>query len=232
MDYQTEYLDKNPNMHIEDASIKFKELKSELKKLKKVRTMLDVGCGAGVLTKKIFGYLKAPKTLGVDVSQKMIDTAKSINKDNPQIDFFNASVFNLKNGFKYDLIVGSDIIEHVENDVKFLEKLGSIGKSIILRVPLENSIMNRVLIYLFISNELKKTEDKYGHIHHYSKESFLKVVNSAGLKTKSYSLFLINKPRSWWLNEILRYLSMIVGLFSLETAVKFGGGFIVVTLTK
>ncbi|OGM26726.1 hypothetical protein A3D00_04720 [Candidatus Woesebacteria bacterium RIFCSPHIGHO2_02_FULL_38_9] len=232
MDYDSGYIKKNPTLHIEDAPIKFYEIKKELFKLGKINSMLDIGCGAGVLTKLIADYLKVKKVLGIDLSHTMINKAKEFNSSSKNIDFNCIDIFKLHAKEKYDLIVCADIIEHIQNKKKFLKKLSQLGKKIVIRVPMEDSILNHLLKTLNISDELKKTEEQYGHIHHFNFDSFVQLTNSSGFKTLSQSIYLINKPRTWWFNEILRYLTKIVGLVSIPAGVKFGGGFLVVTLEK
>lgn len=229
MDYSEEYIKKNPTLHIEDAPIKFNEIKSELSKLNRVQSILDVGCGAGVLTKMIADFTKPDKVLGVDISQVMVDTANKLNTDK-NIDYKAVDIYKFNASNKYDLVTCADIIEHVEDDVEFLKILSKFSNKIIIRVPMEDSIFNLLFKKLGISDELKKTELQYGHIHHYSVVSFLDLIKKANLEVSSYTLFKINKPRTWWVNEITRQISNVICMFSINFGVKLGGGFLVITL--
>ena len=229
MDYNVEYIKKNPTLHIEDAQIKFKELKQELSKLNEIKSILDVGCGAGVLTKMIADFLKPEQVLGVDISKTMIDTANKLNTSK-NIEYKSIDIYKFNNSNKYDLVACADIIEHVEDDIEFLRILSKFSDKIIIRVPMEDSIFNYLFKKLGISDELEKTEVQYGHIHHYNTESFFNLVKKAGLEVESHTLFRINKPRTWWVNEIIRKISNIVCLFSINFGVKLGGGFLVVTI--
>ncbi len=229
MDYKEEYIKKNPTLHIEDAPIKFNEIKYELVRLNKVKSILDVGCGAGVLTKMITDFLNPEQMLGVDISEKMIATANKLNVDK-KIKYQSGDIYKFNTQTKYDLVTCADIIEHVDDDVEFLQILSKFGNRIVIRVPMEDCIFNYLFKKIGISDELKKTEEQYGHIHHYSTESFFNLINNAGLKVESYTLFRINKPRTWWVNEIVRKISNIVCLLSINLGVKLGGGFLVVTI--
>jgi len=229
MDYSEEYIKKNPTLHIEDAPIKFNEMKSELFKLDKSKSILDVGCGAGVLTKMIADFLKSEQVLGVDISEAMIKTANKLNTDK-NIEYKSIDIYRFNTSSKYDVVICADTIEHVEDDVGFLKILSKFSDKIIIRVPMEDSIYNSILKKLGISDELKKTEVQYGHVNHYSVKKFFELVKKANLKVSSYTLFRINKPRTWWVNEIIRQISNIVCLFSIDFGVKLGGGFLVVTL--
>lgn len=229
MDYQDEYLKKNPCLHTEDSLIKFNELKQELLKIGMVTSLLDVGCGAGVLTKMIGNLLRAKKIVAIDISKPAIELAKEINQTS-NIDFDCRDVFELKAAQKFDLVVGADIVEHISNDKDFLRRLGEVGRMVVLRLPLEDSYINRFLMKFKLSNEWEKTKERYGHVNHYNTETFLEVAKSAGLTVSSSRLFLINKKRHQFYNEVFRYITKFVALFSLEFAVKFGGGFLIISL--
>jgi len=231
MDYKDEYIKKNPTLHIEDTPIKFSEIKTVLVSVGRVKTLLDVGCGAGVLTCKFADFLKSQKALGVDISPSMIKEARAMNYLPDVVDFKCLDIFHLSHQKKFDLIICADIIEHLNDDVKFLYKLKKLGHKIVIRVPLEDSLMNHFLKKAGVSNEFEKTEARYGHVHHYSFDSFLRLVNLSGLKVESYLMYLINKKRTWWLNEILRQVTKILGKVSVPLGVRFGGGFLVIVLT-
>lgn len=231
MDYSEEYIKKNPTLHIEDAPIKFNEIKSELSKLNKIESILDVGCGAGVLTKMIADFTKPNNVLGVDISKTMIDTANKLNT-NKDIDYKVIDIYKFNTSNRYDLVTCADIIEHVEDDVAFLKILSKFSNKIIIRVPMEDSMFNLLFKKLGISDELKKTELQYGHIHHYSVSLFFDLARKANLEVSSYTLFKINKPRTWWVNEIIRQISNIICMISINFGVKLGGGFLVITLNS
>jgi len=142
-------------------------------------------------------------------------------------------VFGFKPRKKYDLVVCADIVEHIDDDIKFLKKVSFFGKIILIRIPLEDSKINYLLKKLNISDELKKTEERYGHTHHYSVEKMINRANRANLAVTSFSLFKIDKKRSWWFNEIIRFLvNFFIAPFSKDLAICLAGGFIVLSLTK
>lgn len=229
MDYQSHYLINNPSLHIEDAEIKFNEIASIIPTNRKYDSILDVGCGAGVLTVKLSDYLHATHTTGLDISQEMIKNAKIINK-NKNITWIATNISTFNPTKKFDLVICADIIEHIDNDIAFINKMAELGQEIIIRTPLENSLINHLFKKIKISDEFKKTEERYGHVHHYSLDEFINKIHLSGLKILNYRIVTINKKRTWWFNEIFRIISLIIAPFSIKTAVNFSGGFLLVRI--
>lgn len=229
MDYNEKYIEKNPTLHREDAYIKFKELLLEIKKLPNVERFIDIGCGCSQLTYLLFKLLKPQKAVGLGLSPKMIKEAKN-TFENKAIEWTIADVQTYTHSTKFDLVICADLIEHIPNDVEIIKKICNWGQKVIIRIPLEDSLINKWLKKLGISNELQKTEEKYGHVHHYSVKLFLNKVKKAKLKINSYQLYKINVKRSWWLNEIYRKV-INHPLFPLpqKASVKLGGEFLVIT---
>ena len=93
--------------------------------------VLDVGCGGGLLAEPLC-RLGAELT-AIDASQGAIDAAKAHAKlQGLSINYQNLPVETLANDpamlAKFDLIYASEIIEHVNNRVKFLKSLRMLLK--------------------------------------------------------------------------------------------------------
>ena len=75
-------------------------------------SLLDIGCGGGLLSEPMF-RLGATVT-GIDASKKNINIAKIHAKNNElNINYINASPEKLKSENKFDIILNMEIIEHV-----------------------------------------------------------------------------------------------------------------------
>lgn len=68
----------------------------------------------------------------------------------------------------------SDILEHLEDDVGLLHACGSMGKYVLLKLPLEKVEEYR--------NRKYGMEDKEGHLGAYGKEDAFKMFAEAGLR--------------------------------------------------
>ena len=97
--------------------------------------ILDVGCGGGVLLHKIKEMLSSVETYGVEPNEAYSNLARNRSGAKKII----TSYFN-KNSFeeKFDLIVSSDVLEHVDNPQILLDDMyASLKKEgcIFLEIP-------------------------------------------------------------------------------------------------
>ncbi|MBI1838859.1 MAG: class I SAM-dependent methyltransferase [Candidatus Colwellbacteria bacterium] len=89
--------------------------------------VLDIGIGTGK-TAEYFSEKKCVIT-GVDISQKMLDAAKS---QHPDWELFKADIqsgFDFLEGQKFDIIIAAGIFEFVENIETVLEHLYSLSNT-------------------------------------------------------------------------------------------------------
>jgi SAM-dependent methyltransferase len=83
------------------------------------RLIIDIGCGPGQFA-AFLSDKKYNNYVGLDFSKTAIEQAKKIN---PQFEFLIADVFetDLLLIRDYDLVVCTEVLEHVENDFKILQ---------------------------------------------------------------------------------------------------------------
>ena len=225
MDYQHEYIRKNPSLHLEQAKIKADQILKFLGGMK-VGSLIDVGCGAGGITVILKEKLSPVKTIGIDISKTMIDLAKRKNKD---ITWYCGDIFGYKHRDKVDLIIGIDIIEHIQDDIGLLKKMGRIGHKVLIKTPLEDSFLDSKIRKLEINDSWKDSENKYGHIHHYNDKQITKMCKDAGFKIVK-SDYLPLPKRSKWLYEILRIIFLPLGWVSKRIVTNFVGGFKIILM--
>ena len=89
-------------------------------------TILDVGCGGGLVCEPL-ARLGAEVT-GVDAAAANIPVARiHAEKSNLDIVYINATVEDLVNqGHKFDIVLGLEIIEHVNQQELFIGALGNV----------------------------------------------------------------------------------------------------------
>jgi len=104
--------------HINDfISLFYPELKKEIKECE----VLDIGCHTGFLDICLAPHVKSVK--GIDISPKMIQKARNDAKDKniKNAHFSVISAFDLDKKEKYDIIILSEIIEHVKEQKQLLK---------------------------------------------------------------------------------------------------------------
>lgn len=84
-------------------------------------TILDIGCGLGILTINLAPYVK--KIIGVDIDPQLIQKAKKYQEEKniKNVSFIVSSIFDWKDDKKYDIILLSDVLEHVKEQKKLLQ---------------------------------------------------------------------------------------------------------------
>ncbi len=111
-------------------------------KVEKEQKILDVGCSGGILLESLKhqGYTN---TYGIDISEKAIDVCKNRGLDNVLVS--PGEVTNFSDN-KFDVIIASDILEHIEDDNKALSEWYRIlkpGGILLVFVPAFNFLWSQ-----------------------------------------------------------------------------------------
>ena len=143
--------------------------------------ILDIGCGNGALTYDL--AQKAKKVVGIDLKEENIKIAKK-KYSAPNIEYAVGDARSYNFNEKFDVVVLSNVLEHIEDRVEFLKKLKLLAPKILIRVPM----INRDWITLYkkelgVEWRLDKT-----HYIEYTLESFEEELEKAGLKLEKHSI--------------------------------------------
>ncbi len=144
-------------------------------------TVLDVGCGNGSVAFDI--AKKAKNVVGIDIDEDNIGAAKkNFLLDN--VDYICGDVLSWDFRQKFDVVVLSNVLEHIDKRVDLLKKVKNLGDRLLIRVPMIDR--SWVVLYkkeLGIDYRLDKT-----HYIEYTFNDFQNEVESAGLEIASYSI--------------------------------------------
>lgn len=146
-------------------------------------SVLDIGCGNGACTWSI--SQKAKKVVGIDMSVKNINLAKK-KFSNDNLEFIVGDAVSYKFMEKFDVIVLSNVLEHIEKRVEFLKKIKRLAPKILIRVPLVTRD------WLSVYKKEKGFEYRLDKTHYieYTEENFGKEMKVAGLEIeKQYVKF-------------------------------------------
>ncbi|MEK7227472.1 MAG: class I SAM-dependent methyltransferase [Patescibacteria group bacterium] len=106
------------------------------------KTILDIGCRDGALTKF---FLKGNTVLGVDIDDIALDLASKLGIETMKLDL-NGNWSELK-GRKFDVVVAGEVLEHLYYPDQVLEKMKSLlnlGGMLMGSVPNAFSLKNRL----------------------------------------------------------------------------------------
>lgn len=96
-------------------------------------TVLDIGCGPGELAYDV--AKKAKRVVGIDFNEKSIASAqKKYKRQNLQYIYGDATVKKFDG--RFDVIILSNVLEHIEKRVEFLKAIKPLAPKILIRVPM------------------------------------------------------------------------------------------------
>jgi 2-polyprenyl-3-methyl-5-hydroxy-6-metoxy-1,4-benzoquinol methylase len=170
--------------------------------------ILDIGCGAGSLS--LYMASKGGLVTGIDISKKAIsECTKSARALNLKSTNFFQSYFpdGFTLGEKYDYVVFTEVIEHLENDisaVKKIEQLLKPGGLLLLSTPSISAPLHR----LGLTNSFDR---EVGHLRRYSLAQLKELLKMNGFisikSTKSEGIlrnFLFVNPHA---GRLVRYIN-------------------------
>ena len=120
---------------------------------------IDVGCGGGILSERLERL--GGSITGIDTSKQAIDVANDhAKKSKLKINYehISTSRFLKKyNDLKFDVVIASEVIEHVNDRSKFLSDLSNLLKDrgLIIITTLNKSFPSIILAKIFAENILK-----------------------------------------------------------------------------
>jgi len=172
--------------------------------------ILDVGCGNGVISRHLgkLGFT----VLGIDVSEKTIETARSLTTL-PNVSFQTKSAEELvASGEKYEAVICSEVLEHLNNPGSLLDvlyqTLADNGKLIVtvpngkgpresfvtkpvLRMRQKNNWMWKLIVKVkksmgYSGTTVQSAADNLDHIQFFSKRDLEQLSRSHGFKITGF----------------------------------------------
>jgi 2-polyprenyl-3-methyl-5-hydroxy-6-metoxy-1,4-benzoquinol methylase len=130
-EFYTHLFTRNPSWNSpepnEDESIRWKEIKIAVDSLNlnSSAQILEIGCGRGWLTKKLNSY---GNVTGIEPVEPVVKYARKLF---PALDFYAATPSSYLLKFparKFDLIVSTEVLEHVEDKLTFVKEIHQLLK--------------------------------------------------------------------------------------------------------
>jgi 2-polyprenyl-3-methyl-5-hydroxy-6-metoxy-1,4-benzoquinol methylase len=167
----------------------------------KERTIVEIGCGKGVILLRLAKKFKDNTFIGIDINKTELKIANSMKKKEKikNVHFYHANIFNYNHN-PFDIVISIEVLEHIKDVDAFLGKINNLLKidgTLILSTP-NKSNYPRILFDKIItnkSNEMKKhlkipdqkKELVEGHISvQESKELKMRLINT-GFEIKGVS---------------------------------------------
>ncbi len=162
--YDQEYVQDNPQMHLEDTDWKLRELRPLLDTSRPYRNLLDLGCGAGVLGQRIAATLDIDRRTSSDWSSGILGFARQ--RDPAGIFVRSDAAYLPLRNRAYDLAMLIDVIEHQHKPDQVLRELQRVSRELLMRTPLEDCAYER------LRRRRKDTfRESSGHVVYFNRSS-------------------------------------------------------------
>lgn len=166
---------------LEVSEFKVPHLAALLPRHRKLHSVLEIGCGTGELVAH-FPLAKPATRTGCDISPANIATAR---RRYPNANF-HAGDFHELIPSKFDAVILSDVLEHVDDDIGFLRDASSLGACVLVNLPLECNWLNNRRNY--------GPHDVSGHLRRYTLQDGLALFARAGLR--------VTRWHQVWIHEL------------------------------
>jgi SAM-dependent methyltransferase len=130
------------------------------------RTVLDVGCGQGSLLRELIREFPAIEPYGCDVSATAVELSR---RKVPEGEFQVLDLVNEALPRTFDLLVCSEVVEHIEDDVAALRNL--------------RRMCGRYLLITTVQGRMRSFEpEAVGHVRNYGRRELVDKLGLAGFE--------------------------------------------------
>lgn len=223
-----QYAIDNPDWHEADAAHKARALANMIRFAGlHPETVVDVGCGTGGvlwhLTQILTEDLPHTHWEGWDIAKEAVRRARK--REGGRLHYVKGDF--LASERQADLLLAIDVVEHVPDDVAFLEALRSRADWCLFRLPLDLSAWDLVR-----PDRLLEARRRWGHRHVYTRELALQTLAEAGYEVENVVYDRVPPPRDTFRQRVVD--AARTGLFDVapELTVRLLGGFSLLVLAR
>jgi 2-polyprenyl-3-methyl-5-hydroxy-6-metoxy-1,4-benzoquinol methylase len=151
-------------------------------------SVLDVGCGEGILTTQWAQRIEHGRVVGVDLPDPKLEAEWAARPSRPNLEFRAMSAEGLRYGDdEFDLVAATEVLEHVSEPERVLGEMARVARGhLIVSVPREPLWRALNLARGAYVRQLGNTP---GHVNHWSRRAFVELVGGYGQVVESRSPF-------------------------------------------
>ena len=141
-------------------------------------SLLDVGCGEGVVTERLARAHSAARVVGLDVGDDLL-LPEWERRSGGNLEFRAGSAYSLPFGDgEFELVTALEVLEHLERPAEALAEIRRVAsRALVLSVPREPvwRAMN-----IFSGRYVGALGNTPGHVNHWSASAFRRFAGAAG----------------------------------------------------
>jgi ubiquinone/menaquinone biosynthesis C-methylase UbiE len=150
-------------------------------------SLLDVGCGEGVLTEQWAQRLSSARVVGVDLEDpKLQEEWEARRRENLEFREFAGGELPFADG-EFDLVTAIEALEHIPEPERMVSEMARVARRhVLVSVPREP--LWRIL-NMARGAYLRELGNTPGHVNHWSKRSFVRLLGQYGDVVQARSPF-------------------------------------------
>jgi cyclopropane fatty-acyl-phospholipid synthase-like methyltransferase len=222
------YLEQNPLWHQEDAAFKAGFVFSILKRNNiSYQTVGEVGCGSGAVLEELnkCNNNAAINYIGFDISKDAIGIAQQ--KTTSNLRFELKDITETSDQDRFDVLLIIDVIEHLPNYFSFLESIHKKSSYTIFHIPLDMFVWS-----LFREKMLIESKKRVGHIHNFSEDFILSVLEDHGYTVMDKQYTEPDYSSTTLKQKLVNGLKKVLFKVSPRFCTKTLGGYSIMVLCK
>ena len=208
------------NFVLTDAIFGFSEISEILKNNNKIKSVLEIGSGAGILLNELKTFFPHIDFKGVDPNESGYHRYKEVYESlvNRQFDIENIQIEKFSTKKNFDLIFSINVFEHVRDWKKYINQTNSLLKDEGLNIifapnydfPYEPHfvlpiIINKKITEFFFKKKIKKSEIKTNEVGLWEGLYFIgKKEVKKFLRENNYSFFFDFNIKNRMLDRIIK----------------------------
>lgn len=162
----------------------------------KFNSVLEIGCGTGIILNTLSERGFADRYYAIDISESAIEFVKK-QKINGLIEVKKGSALEIPYEDKnFDLAIVSHILEHLDDPQKALLEAKRVANYVIIEIPLEDNIIRKIKILFFRIFKLNKNyalKNEIGHVYFFNRNKAIDLVKSCGLQLEDDKIIYLQK---------------------------------------
>lgn len=221
------YLRNNPDWHADDSAWKASHIARmlELHGIKP-QSVCEVGCGSGEILVQLASKLAPGTSLtGYDISPDAYALCSRKAGGNMQFRLGDL----LETQEQFDLAMAIDVFEHVEDCFAFVRKLRERARYKIFHIPLDLSALS-----LARGGKLLAMRKSAGHIHYFSKDTALALLEDTGYKVIDhfYTSGTTDFDNVGWKTRLMKLPRRALARANPDAAARLLGGYSLMVLAE